>query len=212
MLQRYSVQSAIRDGVEVFTLRETGTVYAEVVPTWGNNCFAFHAQQPILEPVPFEEFHPRPTSYGIPILFPFPNRIRDGVLHFRGQRYEVNPNRHGFVRDKRWTVVGTGASDEEGAWLTSHIEANEYPEEILKQFPFPFRLTVTYRLKDSALDMDTEAQNTGEQEMPMGFGIHPYFRRPAQGTIYVPARKRWELMDSLPTGNLLVDCSISFLR
>jgi aldose 1-epimerase len=119
----------------------------------------------------------------------------NGVFHFRGQRYEVNPNRHGFVRDKRWTVAGTGASDEEGAWLTSSIEANEYPEEILRQFPFPFRLTVTYCLKDSALDMDTEVRNTGEQDMPMGFGIHPYFRRPAQ--------KRWELVDSLPTGNLL---------
>lgn len=39
--------------------------------------------------------------------------------------------------------------------------------------------------------------------MPLGFGIHPYFRCPEQGVIRVPAQKRWELTDSLPTGKLL---------
>ena len=39
--------------------------------------------------------------------------------------------------------------------------------------------------------------------MPAGFGIHPYFRRPERGTMQVPAAKRWELADSLPTGKLL---------
>ncbi len=39
--------------------------------------------------------------------------------------------------------------------------------------------------------------------MPVGFGIHPYFRRPARGNIRVPASRRWELADSLPTGQLL---------
>jgi aldose 1-epimerase len=51
--------------------------------------------------------------------------------------------------------------------------------------------------------METVAHNTGAHEMPMGFGIHPYLRRPAQGTLSVPARKRWELEDSLPTGQLV---------
>jgi aldose 1-epimerase len=153
--------------------------------------------------LPFEEFGQRPTSYGIPILFPFPNRIRDGEFYFREQRYVVNPNRHGFVRDKRWSVLGTGASDQEGAWIKSGLEATQYPQEILKQFPFPFRLEVIYRLKDGRLQMETTVHNIGTQDMPFGFGIHPYFRLPEHGTIQVSARKRWELIDSLPTGNLL---------
>lgn len=184
-------------------LREGDTAEAEVAPGWGNNCSFLRMQTPILEPVSFEEFRQRPTSYGIPLLFPFPNRIRDGEFSFRGQRYVVNPNRHGFVRDKYWRVLGTGASDQEGAWITASLEASQYPEQILQQFPFPFRFEVTYRLQNSRLEIDALVQNTGAHDMPCGFGLHPYFRRPEQGTMQVPAQKRWELQDSLPTGKLL---------
>jgi len=194
-----AVKSERRGDVEVFILRQRDGLTAEVAPALGNNCFA----HPALEPVSFEEFHKRPTSYGIPILFPFPNRIRDGEFFFRGRRYVVTPNRHGFVRDKAWTVVATGASDEEGAWITSRLDAADYPEEILGQFPFPFRLELTYRLKDLSLNIEATVQNTGERDMPFGFGIHPYFKRPERGSITVPAEKRWQLVDNLPTGTLL---------
>ena len=51
--------------------------------------------------------------------------------------------------------------------------------------------------------METVVHNTGVHDMPMGFGIHPYFRCPVPGTLCVPARQRWALEDSLPTGKLL---------
>jgi len=203
MTEKYSISSEERGDTEIFILREGENAYAEVAPSLGNNCFAFSAGGPILEPVAFEEFRQRPTSYGIPILFPFPNRIRDGEFSFRGRKYAVNPPRHGFVRDKAWKVDATGASNEEGAWIKSSIDAEDYYEQILGQFPFPFRLEVTYRLKDSRLEMLTTARNTGNEDMPAGYGIHPYFRRPDKGRVQVPAGKRWELSDSLPTGNLL---------
>lgn len=203
MTQSYAVGSQVRDGVEVFTLSGEGGARAEIAPGLGNNCFAFQAGAHVLEPIPFEEFRKKPTSYGIPILFPFPNRIRDGRFSFRGTEYAVEPPRHGFVRDKPWRVERHGASDAEGAWLTSSFDAASYPDEILRQFPFPFRLEVTYRLRGDCLEMLTVARNTGEREMPVGFGIHPYFRRPERGAVTVPARKRWELSDSLPTGKLL---------
>lgn len=207
-----SIHSEMRDGVEIFSLCEGDNAYAEIVPVWGNNCFAFCVQgEPILEPVPFEVFRQRPMGYGIPILFPFPNRIRDGKFRFRETCYAVEPNRHGFVRDKRWKVDAMGASDEEGAWIRSSLDfdklnpadAAQYPDQILNQFPFPFRIQVTYRLKAGRLEMETQVQNTGQDDMPCGFGIHPYFRLPERGTIQVPARKRWELEDFLPTGKLL---------
>jgi aldose 1-epimerase len=203
MTQRYSVKSETRGGVEIYSLSEADQAQAEVAPGLGNNCFMFRVQEPVLEPVAFEEFRQRPTSYGIPILFPFPNRIRDGKFSFRGQRYAVDPPRHGFVRDKSWTVVGTGSSEQDGAWITSSLDAAQYAEKILKQFPFPFQIEVTYRLKNSRLEMETRVKNTGRQEMPLGFGIHPYFRLPEKGAVTVPANKRWELADSLPTGNQL---------
>lgn len=187
----------------MYTLREGQRARADIAPALGNNCFAFRTREAVLEPIPFSDFRQRPTSYGIPILFPFPNRIRDGQFSFQGERYTVSPPRHGFVRDKAWRVEAHGASVAEGAWLTSSFAAAAYPEEILRQFPFPFRLEIIYRLKDARLEIETSAVNTGERDMPAGYGIHPYFRRPSGGTLTVPARQRLELADSLPTGQLL---------
>jgi len=202
MAQRYTITTARRDTAEIFTLRDA-ELAAEIAPAWGNNCFVFQGECPILEPVEFAAMQARPTSYGIPILFPFPNRLRDGVILFRAQRYAVNPNRHGFVRDKAWRVLASGASDVDGAWLTSRLDATGYAAAILQQYPFPFQLEVTYRLRDATLRMETVMRNVGNHDMPVGFGIHPYFRCPEQGTLCVPARQRWELDDSLPTGTLL---------
>lgn len=204
MSNSYTVSQETREGVEVFTLEEAGRAAAEIAPGFGNNCFSFRVGgREVIEPIPFNEFLKKPTSYGNPILFPFPNRIRDGRFTFGGERFEVNPPRHGFVRDKAWRAESSGASDADGAWLTSSLDAADYPDEILAQFPFPFRLEVTYRVRDGVLRMETVARNTGERPMPVGFGIHPYFRKPSAGTLTVPAAKRWELSESLPTGRLL---------
>ncbi|MCH8296146.1 aldose 1-epimerase [Candidatus Poribacteria bacterium] len=203
MRQKYSISSEMRDKIEVISL-QADQAYAEVIPACGNNCFVFRVEDvPILEPVPFEVFSQTPTSYGIPILFPFPNRIRNEQFHYRGQCYPVHPGRHGFVRNKPWNVDAMGVSTSEGAWIQSSLDATHYPDEILKQFPFPFRIQVTYRLKAQTLEMDTRIQNTGSRSMPCGFGIHPYFAHPEQGTLQIPAAKRLELEDSLPTGKLL---------
>jgi len=203
-MQKYSVTSEARRDVEIFTLREAERAHAEIAPSLGNNCFVFRAPEPVLEHVTFDQFYERPTSYGIPVLFPFPNRIRDGEFSFGGERFKVDPPRHGFVRDKAWKILDSGASESEGAWLCCVLDANNYAEQILRQFPFPFKLQVTYRLRDGRLEMETTARNTGERDMPLGFGIHPYFHcDKAQSLIQVPASKRWELMDSLPTGKLL---------
>ncbi len=203
MIPTYEVKQTTRDGIEVVTLVERETAQAEIAPALGNNCFSFRTGTDVLEPVPLSEFRQKPTAYGIPILFPFPNRIRDGAFNFRGKEYRIEPPRHGFVRDKPWEVLGYGADDQQGAWLTSLFDAALYPEQILRQFPFPFRLEVTYRLKNGALGMETSARNTGGETMPVGFGLHPYFRKPNAGSIVVPAAARWELRDSLPTGEVL---------
>jgi aldose 1-epimerase len=201
MTNRYAVKTDAREGVTIYTLVENGAAQAEIVPAWGDNCFSFRAPDEVMELVSFEQFRLKPTSYGVPILFPFPNRIRDGKFTFRGETFEVDPKIHGFVRDKAWTVENTGASDEDGAWLHASFEAASVGDRILKQFPFPFRLEVVHRLKNGVLRMETVVKNTGTRDMPFGFGIHPYFRKPTSGAIRVPANARWDLVENLPTGN-----------
>ncbi|MCW5968108.1 MAG: aldose 1-epimerase [Blastocatellales bacterium] len=199
-MPQYSIESEMRAGVEVLTLREGNSAAALLAPALGNNCFAFGAPDPVLEEISFAEFCAKPTGYGIPLLFPFPNRIRDGRFVFEGGEYNANPPRHGFVRDRAWRVIEHGASDEAGAWVQSRFDAADYADIILSQFPSLFTLDVVYRLRGGRLEMEITARNTGERRMPAGFGIHPYFHHPSPGVICVPARARWELVENLPTG------------
>ena len=203
MAERYTTTSEVREGVEIFTLAEGDSAVAEIAPALGNNCFSFRTGAPVLEEVSFADFLRKPTSYGVPVLFPFPNRIRDGRFTFGGETFTVDPPRHGLVRDKPWRVVSKGASDGEGAWLTSSFDAADYPDKILRQFPFTFQIEITYRLREARLTIETAARNTGQKRMPVGFGIHPYFRKPDGGRLRVPAAARWELSDSLPTGRIV---------
>lgn len=201
MEQTASVEVAERDGVEIVTLRSEADVFAEVAPSLGNNCFAFVAGRPVLEPVAWDAFLKKPTSYGIPVLFPYPNRVRDMRFTFRGETFTLDTPQHGFVRGRPWRVAATG-TDDGAAWLRSTFDAAEFGDEILGQFPFPFRLDVVYTLRGRTLEMRTRVENAGERDMPYGFGIHPYFRKPARGAIRVPASGRWELEDHLPTGEV----------
>jgi len=192
----FGVERDRRGDVEIVRLTAPGDTRVEVVPVWGASVVSFHAGgEPVLEDVAFEEVAKKPTSYGIPILFPFPNRVRDGRFTFEGREVRVDPPRHGFVRDKPWAIVADGAGEADGAWVTLGYEAATYP--------FPFVIEMTYRLREAALTLAATARNTGPSAMPAGFGIHPYFHAPERGTVAVPASGRWELAESLPTGRIV---------
>ena len=45
----------------------------------------------------------------------------------------------------------------------------------IRQYPFPFIIEISYTLKDAVLTMGISIKNTGDRNMPTGFGIHPYF-------------------------------------
>jgi aldose 1-epimerase len=198
---RYWANRENRDGVRVVVLEGPGA-RAEVAPGLGNNCFAFRATRPVLEEVPFDEFRRAPGGCGIPIMFPFPNRIKGGNWTFGGETFTAEPSRHGFVRDKSWKLEALSA-DGERAFVRSSLRAADCGDAILGQFPFPFRIEATYTLRGAALEMETVVTNEGERAMPWGFGIHPYFRKPRRGSLEVPAACRWELEEFLPTGRLL---------
>lgn len=204
---KYSITQKRRGGIEVFSLRQEGIAVARIVPEFGNNLIEFgicHKSHwiPVIEPIDFDTLCEKPTSYGAPILYPYPNRISNRKFKFEGNTYVLDePARHGLVRDKPFKVDAKGASKKEGAWLKCSLNSEAFPT-ILRQYPFPFILEVTYTLRDSTLEMLSIITNTGNRNMPLGFGIHPYFRRPSQGTIQVPAHRRWELFNNLPTGRI----------
>src|SRR5690606_37021115 len=98
-----------------------GSPSAEVWTGHGFNCLRWRAGDParpdeLLYAAPEWADDPAPTRSGVPVLFPFPNRIRDGRFHFGGRAYALPPNDpagrnaiHGFAPRHPWRVLDAGA-------------------------------------------------------------------------------------------------------
>ncbi len=160
------------------------------------------------------EQNPVPTRSGIPILFPFPNRLRDGFFVFSGKEYHLPKNdsskshgMHGYAARYPWRLVECGA-DHAQAWVTGEFRPSIDAPEVYPYWPSDYRLRVTYRLKSDRLVQETQVYNPSDDLLPFGLGFHPYFRFPclvgdtniARARLTMPARSIWQLEDCLPTG------------
>jgi aldose 1-epimerase len=186
----------------------------EIWPALGFNAYRWQtAGQELLYHSPQFFTEKKPTRSGFPILFPFPNRIRDGRFTWQGKPYELplndpsNKNAiHGFVTQRPWRVIDQGAGAA-SAWITAEFHGSVDAPETLALWPADYRLRVTYRLFDRVLRVEADADNPDMIPLPFGLGYHPYFALAPfggpQAYVTVGASKRWELIDNLPTGNII---------
>lgn len=108
-----------------------------------------------------------------PILFPIVGRLRHGRVRIGGEVYAMGV--HGFARSKAFTVIER-AADTVRLTLT-------HDAETMAAYPFPFALTVDYRLADTTLAATFTVTNTGAEPLPYALGFHPGFLWPfADGT------------------------------
>jgi aldose 1-epimerase len=186
----------------------------EIWPALGFNAYRWQVcSQELLYRSPQFFAEKKPTRTGFPILFPYPNRIRDGRFAWQGKTYSLPANDpakrnaiHGFATGRAWRVVDQGA-DAGSAWITGEFHGSLDAPETLTQWPADYRLRVTYRLFDRVLRLEADADNLDSKALPFGVGYHPYFSLTPFGgphaIVTVGASKRWELIDNLPTGKLL---------
>jgi aldose 1-epimerase len=147
----------------------------------------------------------------VPILFPFPNRIRNGEFDYLGQLFRLPKNDpahanaiHGFAPRNAWRIVGSGA-DAHGAWLQADFQLSTQVPDAESLWPGDGMLSVVYRLERDRLRIEMSVRNMGDAGFPFGVGLHPYFRLPgdndiSQYTLEMPARSIWPLQDNLPIG------------
>lgn len=186
---------------------------AEISSALGFNCYRWTARENVelLYAAPNMYQGTPPTRTGIPILFPFPNRIRDGRFTWENKEYRLVPNDsvarnaiHGFVCRRRWRVLETKA-DSESAWVTAEFQGARDAADCTALWPTDYRIRVTYRLAANRLAIEAVIDNPDQKPMPFGLGYHPYFAITAEkdSKMRVPARSYWDLQDSLPTGKIL---------
>jgi len=195
-------------GYEIVTLSGAGQA-VRILPVNGFNLFSWtkDGREIMMEIADMSVFG---TKYGIPLLFPTPNRLKDATYSWQGETYVLTKrgekrSRHGLVCDEPFTVTEMGA-DEEKAYCSASIELS--PEDDWHSgYPFACRLNVTYTLTEKGVHMDASVENLGEADMPFGFALHPYFTKRGDGNtsfIRVPAQRYYETDEELiPTGTLL---------
>ncbi len=154
---------------------------------------------------------------GIPVLWPFPGRVREARYNFEGKEYKLPVTDkggvhhiHGVVIKAAWKVKDQGTTPE-GAFVDLGIALGDLDEAMQAGYPFDFALTLRLTLAGSRLTYNLRVDNNSqEQALPFGYGLHPYFHAPlAVSTrtpdrthceVVVPAAKRWPTEGGLPSG------------
>ena len=103
---------------------------------------------------------------GVPFLFPIFGRLSDWKYTWDGKEYSMAI--HGFAHTSVWNVA-----EHTSDTLKLVLEANE---ETLAQYPFHFRVTLTFRAENGAVTIYQKYENLDTKPMPYNFGFHPYFR------------------------------------
>ena len=113
------------------------------------------------------------------ILFPFPNRLRDGQYSWHDREYSFPLNNastnnaiHGFVRHEVFERRGLELTNEHAAITSVFVADGKNPA-----YPFPFTLEVTFSMTVAGIFTATfSVTNHHVESIPVGLGWHPYFR------------------------------------
>ena len=106
-----------------------------------------------------------------PILFPIIGSTHDKIIRIEGKEHRMG--NHGFARHADFEVE-SHSPDQLVLSLGDSAETTI-------QYPFQFKLSVTYRLKPDHLDILYRIENRSKREMPFNFGLHPAFRHSGDG-------------------------------
>ena len=103
---------------------------------------------------------------GIPILFPICGNLNISNSLF-GKKYLQLPQ-HGFARDLPWHY----SLNKKEKSLCLVLQDSEITR---KYYPFDFEVRMEVTLKINCLEFKINIQNKTNDEMPIKFGLHPYF-------------------------------------
>ena len=207
------------DGFEALTLSSEADLEVAFVPEAGMvGCSLLHRGEELLgQRGGLARYVAERSTMGIPLLHPWANRVakrrfRVGGVEIDLDRASPPPNvdQHGLpihgllAAAKGWRVARHEASGDGGV-LAAGFDFGAQ-RDLIRAFPFPHQLAIEATLAGTLLTIATTVEPSGDVEMPISFGYHPYFHltgvERAAWRIDVPVSERLVLDDDeLPTGS-----------
>lgn len=207
------------DGFEALTLTSgDGEIEAAFVPEAGMvGCSLRHRGEELLgQRGGLARYAAERSTMGIPLLHPWANRLAQRQFDVAGREVDldkaspppnVDPNGlpiHGLLAAAGGWQVEQHESSDSGGRLLSRFDFGARPD-LIAAFPFPHRVAIEATLSGAALTIATAVEPSGDVEVPISFGYHPYLRLPgverADWRIEIPVSERLVLdADELPTG------------
>lgn len=174
----------------------SGHWYAEIAPAYGANPIVLrHGERDIL--VPWSEAITDPFLAGAPLLLPA-NRTAGGRFCFNGREYTLGINNafsnaqlHGKLYCQTFLVI-----QQEADRVVLEFENRG---EI---YPFPFRITVTYRAGMQGFTAEYTIENPADSPMPLTFGLHTTFAEPEWFSVPLAACQEKDSRH-IPTGRYI---------
>ncbi|HYP48286.1 MAG TPA: aldose 1-epimerase [Thermoleophilaceae bacterium] len=158
----------------------------------------------------------RGSTFGIPLLHPWANRLSADAYQAEGRQVELDPGRSPVRRDENGLAIH-GLVSGHGGWtlpgrtpgggragIAARLDYGAH-EDLTAGFPFPHELHVHAELEERALTVTTVVLPTSGRAVPISFGWHPYLTLPgvprSEWLVELPAGRR-ALLDErgIPTG------------
>ena len=143
-------------------------------------------------------------------LSPYACRLRHGKYSFDGKAYQCGKFKlaehaaHGLMYDREFALVNSHA---DGQSAEVEIRADYAQDD--SGYPFPFSLTVRYRLSADGLSIRSTVRNQGATAMPLADGWHPYFTlggKTDDWSLEIDSSKRLGFdADLVPDGSMIDD-------
>jgi aldose 1-epimerase len=185
----------------------------KIAPELGSNLFSYRAGNYDLIYCE-DELLKQKAFTGNFVLWPFPNRIRDKKYSYHGQEHSLadvpRPADqpvliHGLVYDRSWHYQQPVILHDKAQVITFIDITPESP--YYAAYPFDSRLSLTYTLTSRGVAVSYTVHNKGQQTLPFGFALHPYFALRSgtnNVTVSIPAETVMEADTMLlPTTRLL---------
>ena len=205
-----------------------GGLEATFVPAAGMLCASLRHQgeELLAQNAGVDAYAARGKTMGIPLLYPWANRLADFSYGVAGRTVAVphDPARialdenglpiHGVIGGRMgWELASAPVPQAQS--LTAHLSWSESVPELFEVFPFRHDLRYEARLADAHLAITLTVHACGEDVVPLAFGFHPYLSPPGVSRehwlVELPEMRHLTLdAHQIPTGDGQVQAAETF--